>query len=108
MNTTYTCTWGERLKLDTEHAGGLNPLVKLIDERVGPIGTRNTYAKLFELDGPPSDAKFRVRAALVISALGDDVSDWGIDPSDLPPLYRDAVDVRSPRHQEICPTPLAA
>lgn len=102
MTMTFVCTWGERLELEVGNApGGLKALVAEIDAVVGPVATRNTYAKLFELDGPPEKDKTKIYAALLLTVLGHDVTVWGIDPDELPPVYRDAVTRGSRRFQEI-------
>lgn len=102
MTMTFTCTWGERLSLEVSGApGGLKAVVAEIDQRVGGIATRNTYAKLFDLDGPPETAKELLRAALMLAALGQNVETWGIDLDQIPPIYRDVVDQQKPSCQEI-------
>lgn len=102
MAMTYECTWGERLHLLVlDQPGGLNHLTRIINDRAGRIGSRNTLAKLFDLDGPPEDGEWLVRAAYVLAALGQPLDVWGIDLEDLPPVHRAACDLRFSGFQEI-------
>lgn len=75
-------TWGEHLHLEVNHRGpGLKPLVDCIRIATGPaLGTRNTFAKLFDLDRPPLAATVQYeRAYALLVAAGQDPADWGID-----------------------------
>lgn len=81
--------WGEALYLEVHfRSPGLRQLTDAIRTAVGThIGTRNTFAKLFEMDEPPTetDPKDRFRAWLVITALGSDPAEWGIGDDAVPP-----------------------
>lgn len=85
-------TWGEALQIRAVNSpGGLKRQVLKIQHAAGPgIGSRNTFAKLFALDAPPSaavDPDAALRARLLISALGLDLAEWGVDTIELPPIY---------------------
>jgi hypothetical protein len=78
--------WGDRLKLKADKEGGLNPHVDRIRAAVSPlIGSRNTFAKLFDLDVPPADEKTRLRAWVLLLSLGADPDAWGVGDVQPPP-----------------------
>lgn len=90
---TRTVTWGEGLVVEIfKTPGGLKPVVDALIGELGPqIGVRNTFSKLFKVEDPAAlDPKDRWRAWLLLTAIGHDPSDWGIDESAVPP----AIDVR--------------
>jgi hypothetical protein len=80
-------TWGDALVLKvhrTRH--GMKPCVAAIQEAVGPwIGSRTTFAKLYDVDRPDDlDASEAFRAWLLLTALGEDPAEWGIQESAVP------------------------
>ncbi len=79
--------FGEALVLEVHfRSSGLKPLTDAIRAAVGThIGTRNTFAKLYEMDEPPTEARDRFRAWLVLTALGQDPNKWGIGDDAVPP-----------------------
>jgi hypothetical protein len=81
--------WGRALKLEAIDApGGLKGQVDKIRDAVGDsIGTRNTFAKLFDLTAPPSDRGDALRARLLVEALGLDLVEWGVDRVPFPPAF---------------------
>ena len=86
---TKVVGWGEALYLEVHlRSPGLKQLTDAIRLAVGDhIGTRNTFAKLFEMSEPPTelDPKDRFRAWLVLTALGQDPAVWGISDDTVPP-----------------------
>jgi hypothetical protein len=84
-------TWGEALgHYVSKQAGGLKRVHLRIISAVGPMyGTRNTFAKLFDLEGPPENAKDRQRAWLLVAAIGREPKEWGLSEADRPPLLVD-------------------
>lgn len=75
-------TWGEHLELRVNRTTtGLKPIVDAITTAIGPyLGTRNTYAKLFDLEHPPAAAtKEYDRAYVLLLMLSEEPGDWGID-----------------------------
>ena len=84
-----TVGWGEALYLEVHlRSPGLKQLTDAIRLAVGEhIGTRNTFAKLFDRGEPPDemDPKDRFRAWLVLTALGQDPEAWGIGEDTVPP-----------------------
>ena len=86
---TKVVGWGEALYLEVHlRSPGLKQLTDAIRLAVGDhIGTRNTFAKLFEMSEPPTelDPKDRFRAWLVLTALGQDPEAWGIGEDTVPP-----------------------
>lgn len=80
--------WGEALLLEVHHSGGLNPLVTDIRRALGKqIGVRNTFAKLYDSPEPPVEEVDRFRAWLILTAIGQDPSAWGLSNDDVPPGY---------------------
>lgn len=81
--------FGKSLVLEVHfHSNGLKPLTDAIRRAVGDhIGTRNTFAKLYEMDEPPDEdnPKDRYRAWLLLTALGEDPREWGISDDAVPP-----------------------
>lgn len=81
--------FGEALVLEVHYRSpGLKPLTDAIRTAVGShIGTRNTFAKLYEMTEPPDRAnpKDRYRAWLLLTALGQDPAAWGIGDDAVPP-----------------------
>lgn len=87
---TRTVGWGEALLLEVHYRSpGLNPLVTAINEAVGGMGVRNTYAKLYNYVQPPTaaDPKDYFRAWLVLTALGQNPAEWGISDDAVPAGY---------------------
>jgi hypothetical protein len=86
---THRVTWGEALVVEAHrhrHAGGLQAAVARIHDEVGPhIGTRNTFAKLYEVTHPRRlGERDRWRAWLVLTAFGQDPTEWGITDDCVP------------------------
>lgn len=80
-------TWGGGLVVETFGvAGGLRRIVDVIRQEVGPhIGVRNTFAKLYNVTDPDLlDERDQFRAWLLLSALGQDATEWGIDLTVVP------------------------
>jgi hypothetical protein len=84
-----TVGWGEALVLEVHYRSpGLSPVVKAIHSAVGKsIGVRNTFAKLYDYEQPPADTTEQFRAWLVLTALGQDPSAWGISDEVVPKGY---------------------
>jgi hypothetical protein len=83
-------TWGEALRTEIEHRPGLARIVRSVRAELGPvIGTRTTFAKLFEVERPEDlDESEQFRAWLVLTSVGFRPRDWGIDPAPaVPPGY---------------------
>lgn len=74
-------TWGEYLELEVNRGPGLKPLVDVISGSTGGmLGTRNTFAKLFELADPPATpGRALDRAYALVVCIGADPDDWGIN-----------------------------
>lgn len=74
-------TWGEYLELAINQGPGLKPLVDVISHATGGwLGTRNTFAKLFDLEEPPLAATREYdRAYALLIAVGEQPDDWGVD-----------------------------
>lgn len=79
--------WGEALVLEVHfNSPGLNPVVEAIRAALGTgIGSRNTFAKLYDCEQPPEGEQERFRAWLVLTALGQDPNDWLIGDDCVPP-----------------------
>lgn len=103
--------WGEALGVEADKAPrGLQGVVEVIRNQVGPtIGSRNTFAKLFETKDP-DDLVYtdRWRAWLLLTALGIDANDWGVpdravpkahDPASLAVNLRVAMEVAKREHR---------
>lgn len=86
---TKTVGWGEAIQLEVHfRSPGLKPVVDAIHRAVGTsIGSRNTFAKLYECDDAPATDIERWRAWLLLTALGQDPVAWRIDDSVVPPAY---------------------
>lgn len=83
--------WGDALAVELfKSPGGLKHVVDTISDVMGPhYGTRNTFAKLLRAESPEElSGKDQWRAWLMLTALGEDVEEWGI-PVDLAPKYID-------------------
>lgn len=80
-------SWGEALK---RHVGRrLDPIVEALHPIYGPmIGSRNTFAKLFELEDEPRRMEYRIRALVLLVAIGQDPAMWNVTDDDFPPLYK--------------------
>jgi len=90
-----TTTWGQSLVLALfETPGGLNPAVKRIQQTVGSsIGTRTTFAKLqLAKSEAQLDEKWRWRAWLLLTAIGETPATWGIYDDAVPPFLADRID----------------
>lgn len=86
-----TVSWGDALTIAVfKSPGGLSHIVEVISEVMGPhYGTRNTFAKLLKAESPEElTGKDQWRAWLMLTALAEDVEEWGI-PADLAPKYID-------------------
>lgn len=84
---TRTYTWGPSLKIEASLVpGGVSGAVDRIHRAVGEvIGVRNTFTKLFALDGPPApDSTDGLRARLLVQALGLDPAEWRVENVELP------------------------
>jgi hypothetical protein len=84
---TREVTWGDALVVELfKTPGGLKAVVDAIVEEVGrTIGTRNTFAKLLRVDDPYKlGDRDLYRAWLLLAALGQDPSEWGINENVVP------------------------
>lgn len=81
--------WGQALFLEVGyHSPGLKPVVGAIHRAVGPdVGTRNTFAKLYDSDTAPESVKERWRAWLLLTALGQDPAAWQIGDDIIPAAH---------------------
>lgn len=88
-------TWGQHLLLTAVNRHGLKAAVDAISDTTGGVlGTRNTFAKLFDLETPPDVAtKEYDRAYALLLALGEDPADWGIDDDFVPALLKRSRDL---------------
>jgi hypothetical protein len=84
-----TTGWGEALLLEIHLSPGLSPIVRACNAAAGDQGVRNTYARLYAFTEPPTDddPKDRFRAWLVLTALGQDPTAWGIADDAVPAGY---------------------
>ncbi len=86
-----TYNWGTSLRIEVMDAGGLKSTVDRIQHAVGSmIGSRNTFAKLFTLDAPPSpefENMDALRARLLVEACGLHPEEWAVDEVELPPSF---------------------
>ncbi len=73
-------TWGDCLRIKVAKSGGLKHHVERIQLEAGdiPVGSRNTFAKLFDLDEPPADRGDRFRAWALLVSVGVDPEEWGV------------------------------
>lgn len=83
-----TATWGQSLLLCVrEVPGGLHAVATAAGMELGPlIGSRNTFAKLYQAKSPAdlSEAD-RLRAWVVLVAIGEDPQHWGLGDVEWPP-----------------------
>lgn len=96
-------TWGDALVVASFRSpGGLKYATDAIRELVGPsVGSRNTFAKLYSFDGPGFlTDRDRFRAWLLLSALGQDPTEWGVADS-VVPRAMDAVTLRRDLRQRV-------
>lgn len=86
---TRVIGFGDALRLEATTApGGLNAAVKRIHMAVGThIGSRNTFSKLFDSPDLPTSNKERLRAWLLLVALGQDPNDWSLGDVELPAVF---------------------
>jgi hypothetical protein len=84
-----TVGWGEALILEVHLTPGLSPIVRVINAVAGDQGVRNTYARLYDYAEPPTadDPKDYFRAWLLLTALGQKPSAWGIGDDAVPAGY---------------------
>jgi hypothetical protein len=90
MSQTREVLWGEALQVEVNKTKkGLRGAVEVIHGAVGPtIGGRSTFAKLYDATGPDDlDPKERWRVWLLLVALSQEPSDWGIDDGCVPYMY---------------------
>lgn len=80
-------SWGEALK---RHVGRrLDPIVDGAQAVYGPIiGSRNTFAKLFEQESEPDRMELRIRALVLLVAIGQDPALWKVTDDDFPAMYK--------------------
>lgn len=82
---TRQVRWGEALIVEVAKIpGGLLHVSNAIKAAVGPVaGTRNTFAKLYDV-GDPAELNERdlYRAWLLLAALGQQPGEWGV-PDDI-------------------------
>lgn len=83
---TREVTWGDALMVETAKSGGLRHVVDSITAQMGDQGTRNTFGKLLSVSNPaslkPRDAW---RAWILLAAMDEDPSNWGIQNDVIPP-----------------------
>jgi len=91
---TRTVTWGEGLVVEAFKHGGLRAAVDRIAATLGStIGTRNTFAKLQRVEDPSElNERDMWRAWLLLAALGQDPTEWGITIEAVPIGYRHRVE----------------
>lgn len=79
-------TWGDHLRLIVEKGGGLKRHVARIQAEAGPIpiGSRNTFAKLFALTCPPTNSTDRFRAWALLISLDVDPEPWALGDVEMP------------------------
>lgn len=91
MSTKFTkrVGWGEALHLEIHYGSpGLKPVVDAIHSAVGPdVGSRNTFAKLEDMNEPPAERIWRWRAWLLLTALGQEPATWRIGDEVVPAGY---------------------
>lgn len=81
-----TVVWGEALAGKARKVrGGMNAIAEAARMVAGPtVGGRSTFAKLYEMSGPPDEDAWRFRAWLVLAALDETPEEWGISDADVP------------------------
>jgi len=87
MSTTRQVSWGDALTIEVFHTpGGLKAITNAIAVEMGPtLGSRNTFAKLLHTQSPELlGARDRWRAWVLLAALGQDPSDWGLNDDSAP------------------------
>lgn len=95
---TKLVNWGQAVHLEVLiHEGGLSDLVDRIREVFGTsYGSRNTFRTLFEMEDVPTTDKHRERAWLLLVALGQHPSAWGMEDFEPPPAWdREALETLS-------------
>ena len=95
--STRTVTWGEALVVEMfKTPGGLKAAVDHITAVVGrTAGTRNTFAKLLRADDPSDlNSTDRWRAWLLLTAVGHNPDEWGLDSAEVVPGYIDTDTLR--------------
>lgn len=83
-------SWGEGLVVAAFRSdGGLKAAVQRIHDAVGPhIGNRNTFAKFLRVDDPSTlRDRDRFRAWLLLTALNEEATEWGIPNSVVPSAF---------------------
>lgn len=85
--TMRTVSWGDALLVETFKAGGMAPLIRIIQAEVGEvIGARVTFSKLLQTTRPDELTKTdRWRTWLLLTAARNDPADWGISDDAVPP-----------------------
>lgn len=84
---TRTVSWGEGIVVAAfRYGGGLKVAVDQIQAFMGShIGTRNTFAKLLRVDDPATlNTKDQLRAWLLLTTLGENPEEWGINDGVVP------------------------
>jgi hypothetical protein len=86
---TKTVNWGQALHLEAIYSdGGLAGAVDRIHAAVGKsYGTRNTFKTLFSAGDVPESEIQQQRAVLLLLALGQNPSDWGLSGVQMPPAF---------------------
>lgn len=82
--------WGRALAdLASHRPGGFKHLIdRIVRSGIGAdLGTRNTYATLFDMTAPPKSGKDLARAYVLVLAAGARPADWLLSPGGLPALY---------------------
>ena len=90
VTQTVQLSWGDALVLKVHRRRvGLQPYVDAIRAAVGKhIGTRPTFAKLYDVDDVSRLSEVdQYRAWLLLTAMGEDPDDWGIRASVVPPAH---------------------
>jgi hypothetical protein len=80
-------TWGQSLTLAIAETRGMNPVVDSINSIMGEVASRNTFAKLCQMERVEDmSAKDLYRAWLLLLAIGEDPKEWDIPEPDMPPI----------------------
>lgn len=93
--TARVVTWGDDLFVRAGRAtGGLKAAVDRIRSVVGSeIGVRNSFTPLFDVTNPANmNDKFAWRAWLLLTALGQNPSEWGVYDDVVPAFYAARID----------------
>lgn len=93
---TRTVTWGDALLAKTvkHDPRGLARAVDSIHGVIGKqIGVRNSFSKLYAIEDT-ADMRHndQWRAWLLLTAIGEDPEEWGIDASVVPSIHSDRLD----------------